>query len=497
PFINCINCGPRYSIIQGIPYDRPQTTMRRFVMCEACRAEYENPQDRRFHAQPNACEQCGPQVVWETGGEQREKGIKAICEAAGVLRQGGIVAVKGLGGFHLACRADDAAAVARLRERKGREAKPFALMVEDLAAARSIVAVDETSARLLTGWRAPILLLPRLESSMVAPNVAPGIPRLGVMLAYTPLHVLLLRELPGIPMIMTSANPSEEPLCKDNDEARVRMAEIADGFLMHNRDIARRVDDSVVLYDELRKTEIAVRRSRGYVPQPFYITDKQRFSQDGILAFGGDLKAVLAIAHDDQLVLSEHLGDLENPQALRNYLTTLELFKAIVDIEPKWGGCDLHPGYFSMREAHRIFRQREGQLIGIQHHHAHVEAVRVEYALEGPLLGLAVDGTGYGLDKTIWGGEILLSTGAQFERPGHLHPFYLPGGDQSAREVWRTGISLLVEAGVSHDDIVQCVRQRGGEDYQAEILLGLLAKKRGGVFCSSLGRLFDGAGWLI
>ncbi|HSM23055.1 MAG TPA: carbamoyltransferase HypF, partial [Rubrivivax sp.] len=497
PFTNCTNCGPRFSIIQALPYDRPNTTMRGFVMCPACQAEYDSPLDRRFHAQPNACPVCGPRlaVIGEqlsANGEQsdtetdhRSPITDHLQTAANALRAGQIVAVKGLGGFHLMVDAGNAEAVARLRQRKQRYEKPLALMVKDLAAARRLVEIDEQAAALLASAEAPIVLLPRRANAPVAANVAPGNPTLGVMLAYTPLHHLLLdavvarsetghseavaRSETGHStekighsieaLVATSGNLSDEPICTDNEEAVQRLGHIADLFLVHDRPIERHVDDSVAWIVEGQPR--LLRRARGYAPLPVLLARPA----PTILAVGAHLKNTVALSVGRQVFISQHIGDLETAEALAAFQRVIADFLRLYEAEPVAIAHDMHPDYLSTRwavEERERREMRESQmppsedpsfpffpsfpsLVPVQHHHAHLAACLAENGATGPALGVTWDGTGYGLDGTIWGGEFLLGDAADFTRVAHLRPFRLPGGEAAVKAPRRVALALLWE----------------------------------------------------
>ncbi len=495
PFINCTNCGPRYSIIQAVPYDRPNTTMARFVMCPACQAEYDDPANRRFHAQPNACPVCGP-YVWLTDLQGQEVSGDAIRVCAEWLRCGAVVAVKGLGGFHLACCADDDRAVARLRKRKWREAKPLAMMVPSLEAARELVEMDEASAAELTGIVRPIVLMPQRDETPISRLVAPNGDYFGIMLPYTPLHHLLFAEGLG-PLVMTSANPAEEPLCCENGEARLRLAGIADAFLLHNREIERRVDDSVVMAMGSATAScralppvMPIRRARGYVPAPIPL---QAEAPEPILAVGGELKATICLFSGCEAVLSEHLGELSNPAAYRNFVQTIERFKALLRAEPRLVAHDLHPDYVATRYA----RGLKLEATAVQHHHAHVVSCMADNGISGRVVGLSCDGTGYGLDGTIWGCEVLICDEADFERAGHLDCFPLLGGDAGARETWRPAAGLLHEAFGTHWREQAWFALRRVDEQAVAMADRRLAHPRRAPLTSSLGRLFDAAAFLL
>jgi hydrogenase maturation protein HypF len=448
PFINCTNCGPRYTIVERIPYDRPNTTMADFPMCELCARQYGDPADRRFHAQPVACPRCGP-GVWlvDTHGKQ------ILCDdpiatGAQMLLQGRIVAIKGLGGFHLACRADDEHVVVRLRRRKGRDAKPFAVMVGDIAAAETLCEVGQEARRLLTGPLRPIVLLKARPGVSIASSVAGGLGTLGLMLPYTPLHHLLFsHRLP--PLVMTSGNYSDEPLVKDNDAAIAHLGAIADAILLHNRRIQRRIDDSVVQAVGGGNTMV-LRRARGYSPQPV------RLAVGGgraatILAVGAELKNTICLLKGDRAVLSEHIGDLSDGRTYRHFISTIDHLEALFGIEPTAIAADMHPAYLSTRYA--LSRHR-GQLAGraavpivrVQHHHAHIASCLAEWGRTGPAIGIACDGTGYGDDGAVWGCEILQADLRSYQRLGHLRYLPLPGGDAAAKETFRPALAALHQA---------------------------------------------------
>jgi hydrogenase maturation protein HypF len=479
PFINCTNCGPRFTIIRDVPYDRPQTTMAGFEMCTRCAAEYHDPADRRFHAQPVCCPDCGPTLRLQApthpadlhpalggdpdpafsgrsdpalgdgprpalgGGSNPAPGPApggsglagggVIGGAVAVLRGGGVLAVKGLGGYHLAVDAANEEAAAALRARKHREDKPFALMVADLAAARRLCEVDEAAADLLTGQARPIVLLPRRPDAHVAAAVAPGNRELGIMLPYTPLHHLLLDEFAG-PMVLTSGNVSDEPIAFTDEDALARLAGIADAFLTHDRPIHVRTDDSVVR--PFRGRAMPVRRSRGFVPQPIPVAATFRRP---VLACGAELKNTFCLAKDDKAVVSHHVGDLENFQTLTSFTQGIEHFRRLFDIDPQVVAYDLHPEYLSTKYALGL----DAELCGVQHHHAHIASCLADNGAEGPVIGVAFDGTGYGTDGTIWGGEFLLADLAEFQRAGHLAPVPMPGGAAAIRQPWRMAASYL------------------------------------------------------
>jgi hydrogenase maturation protein HypF len=442
PFTNCTNCGPRFSIIEALPYDRPNTAMKGFTMCEQCQAEYQNPRDRRFHAQPNACPACGPHVeLWESTGRRVSAHRAAILRAARALRAGAIVAVKGLGGFHLLVAAGDEVAVRRLRERKHREEKPLALMFPSLESVRQQCEVSEQEERLLRSPEAPIVLLRRRQrgealeaDSAVAASVAPGNPCLGVMLPYTPLHHLLLASVRR-PVVATSGNRSDEPICTDEHEALGRLAGIADLFLAHNRPIVRHVDDSMVRI--VLGRELVLRRARGFAPLPIPCPPPPRPT----LAVGAQLKNTVALATGGQVFLSQHIGDLETAPALGAFRRVIGDLERLYDARPEVVVADAHPDYTSSRQA----RAAGLPVLAVQHHYAHALACMAENELAPPVLGVSWDGTGYGPDNTIWGGEFLRITADSYRRVGHLRTFRLPGGDKAVQEPRRAALGLLYE----------------------------------------------------
>ncbi|MCF7823573.1 MAG: carbamoyltransferase HypF [Candidatus Marinimicrobia bacterium] len=432
PFINCTNCGPRYTIIDNIPYDRPFTSMKHFPLCPACKSEYENPGDRRFHAQPNACPECGP-LVWLCDSQNRPLPARdPIREAIRLLEQSNILAIKGLGGFHLAVDAKNQAAVARLRKAKGRDEKPFALMVRDLSTADKYVILNTAVRETLTSIQAPILLAQARPDNDLANNIAPGSDRLGIMLPYTPLHHLLLNEALDV-LVMTSANFSEEPICIENEEALSRLSGMADYFLFHNRDIYLRSDDSVVT--EMAGSIRPLRRSRGYAPRPVFLKQKG----PSVLAVGGELKNTVAISKDEKVFLSQHIGDLENLEAYEFFQLTISHLKRIFEIEPELIVHDLHPEYLSTKWA----REQSMPTLPVQHHYSHMASCMAENDLNEPVIGIILDGTGYGTDGTIWGGEILIGDLNGFQRKAYFDPMPLPGGEAAIKAPWRTGLSYL------------------------------------------------------
>ena len=492
PFTNCTNCGPRYTIIRDVPYDRPKTTMEQFAMCPACQAEYEDPANRRFHAEPNACPNCGPGLALLNAAEMAS-GIRpefaagpetrAILERTRrLLEQGEILAIKGLGGFHLACDASCDRAVGLLRERKRRNGKAFAIMARDIEAAERLCVVTPADQMLLLGARRPIVLLPRRESAQISYQVAPGNTRLGVMLPYTPLHHLLFEETRFDALVMTSGNLSEEPIVSRNREAWPRLHTLADHFLLHNRDIQTRVDDSVIQSFEGR--EYPVRRSRGYAPDPVDLG----MPVHEILACGGELKNTMCLTKDHYAILSQHIGDLENLETMEFFRETLGHLQRFFRIAPVAVAHDLHPNYLSTR-----FALEESGLrpIGVQHHHAHIASCMADNGIQGTVIGVAFDGTGYGTDSQIWGGEFLVCDFSGFERRGHLAYVPLAGGDSAVRQPWRSALAYLEAAFGSDAASLPLPLFREISAKQIAFVSKMIARQIQVVQTSSCGRLFD------
>lgn len=511
PFITCTNCGPRWTIVTGIPYDRPLTTMAGFPLCPACEAEYRNPLDRRFHAQPIACLDCGPQLSLLPYHDE------PLEQAVALLQQGLIVAVKGLGGYHLAVDAANDEAVARLRERKKRDEKPFAVMVPDLAGARQLACLTELEERLLAGPEAPIVIVHRRYSRDIIPNrttdsghvpgisrlVAPGSRWIGLMLGYTPLHQLLFQgqgsggkgqensfdstlapcPLPLI-LVMTSANASDEPMIADDEEAERKLCGIADAILSHNRPIQIRTDDSVVRVFEGKP--LFYRRSRGYVPCPVSLP----FDADSILAVGAELKNTVCLTRGNQAFLSQHIGDLQNEATYRTFQQTIAHLAQIMEIKPKLVACDQHPDYLSTR-----FAEETGlPLVRVQHHHAHLAACMAENGLAGEVIGVIFDGTGLGDDGTVWGGEFLAGGYQEVQRRGHLRQVRLPGGDRAARESWRMVLAWLYDRLGEQVWSLPVLPQRAVDEQK--LLIAMLERGINSPLTSSIGRLFDAAALL-
>ncbi len=473
PFINCTNCGPRFTIVERTPYDRPETTMRPFRMCPTCQAEYDNPDDRRFHAQPNACPVCGPEV------SSIPDSTDPIHDARRRVAAGEIVAVKGLGGFHLGCDATSDAAVTLLRERKGRVDKPFAVMVADLATARSIAEIGPDEARLLTSRERPIVLLAKRPNTMVSDFVAPGNGHVGIMLPYTPLHDLLIA--PGDVWVMTSGNLAEEPIASGNDEAADRLDSLADAFVIHSRDISAPCDDSVVRV--LDGAEYPIRRSRGYAPFPVPLP----FEVPSILATGGELKATFCLAAGRDGFMSQHIGDMENLETLDAFTRAVDHFIDLFRIEPETIAADLHPGYLSTKwaEHHNL------PVVKVQHHHAHIASVMAEHGITESVIGFAFDGTGYGTDGTVWGGEVLVADYEGFDRVAHLAPVSLPGGDTAVRHPAKMALSHLRSAGIPWGEDLPPVRYYS--EIERRAIETQIKRAINTVPTTSMGRLFDAA----
>jgi hydrogenase maturation protein HypF len=489
PFTNCTNCGPRMTIIKRIPYDRPHTSMAVFPMCPACESEYTDPADRRFHAQPNACPQCGPKISWhDCGGKKLSQGNEQCLHlCARALKEGKIVAVKGLGGFHLAVNAYSDKAVHRLREKKHRYGKPLAVMAVDLAAAEKIGHIDARERQLLLSKERPIVLV-RKKHDILSDELSPGIRELGIMLPYTPLHHLLF-AMPGCPdvLVMTSGNLSDEPICTGNRDALDKLGPIADFFLLHNRDIVTRVDDSVVRV-AAGKTRM-IRRSRGYVPMP--ITVKKH--NGTLLACGAELKNTFCLTRPGESFVSQHIGDLKGPENMVFFEESIHYMQDVLEITPERIACDLHPDYLSSHYA----ACRDLPCIEVQHHYAHTGAIMAEHDLSA---GIAVifDGAGLGSDGTVWGGEFFYANGANFQRVAHLKPFSLPGGDRATREIWRLGLALLTGCGWNIEDTAALPEPLQNISRQARIALwSMIKKKINSPQSSSVGRLFDGVASLL
>jgi len=491
PFTNCTNCGPRFSIIEELPYDRPKTTMKRFTQCDRCCAEYDDPLDRRFHAQPNACPDCGPRLrMWNAAGDVLADGETALVETVKALGRGSVIALKGLGGFQLLVDARSEDAVRTLRQRKLREEKPLAVLFPSIDDVREHCHLAETEERILTGPEAPITLLRRRSpDDGIAPAVAPGNPFLGVMLPYTPLHHLLMRDA-GYPIVATSGNLSDEPICTDEHEAVERLGTIADLFVVHDRPIARHVDDSVVRVVAGRPQ--VLRRARGFAPLPIVLPAGKPMAP--MVAVGAHLKNSVAISLGRQIFISQHIGDLDSEPARDAFRRVIDDLGRLWDLEPRAVVCDEHPDYVSTRYA----TESGSRVLRCQHHYAHVLACMAENEVTAPALGVSWDGTGLGSDGTIWGGEFLLAKGQSFERVAHLRTFRLPGGESAIKQPWRTAIGLLYE--IYGDDLFEMADLaplRGRPQRELDLLRTVLRRGVNAPVTSSAGRLFDAVSALL
>ncbi len=501
PFTNCTNCGPRFTIIYDIPYDRPNTSMSMFKMCPECQVEYQDPSNRRFHAQPIACPTCGPKIWFEqyksSDGDKTTSviqiGEEAIQRTRKLILGGKILAIKGLGGFHLACNAKDQTAVSELRNRKLRVSKPFAVMMSDAETVSRHCHANEAELALLESPAHPIVLLRKRSTSMIAGNVAPGQRTIGVMLPYTPLHSLLLEKEKGYPdaLVMTSGNFTDEPICTDNTDARIRLANLADAYLMHDREIHIRTDDSVVrVYN---KEIYPIRRSRGYTPLPVMLP----WSVLPILATGSELKNVFCVTNNNYAFLSHHIGDLENYETLKSFEDGIAHFERLFRVKPEVIASDLHPNYLATRYA--VERtEREGiPSIGVQHHHAHIASLMAEHGFVGtrPVIGVSFDGSGYGDDGAIWGGEFLIADYSGYKRAAHLRYFPLPGGDTSIRRPARTALSLLYALNLEWNDAVAPSNDLSPSEHK--VLRSQLENRINSPLTSSIGRFFDAAAALV
>jgi len=493
PFINCTNCGPRYSIVKTIPYDRPNTTMSAFRMCQRCAQQYGDVGDRRFHAQPVACPTCGPSIrLTDPAGRTLRTGTdEVIAETAKLLRAGEIVAVKGIGGFHLAVDALNNEAVLRLRRRKRRDHKPFALMTDRVEKMREYALVDRAAEDVLKSPRAPIVLLPKKEDAPIAPAVAEGVSTFGFMLCYAPLHHLLFAEGLDV-LVMTSANISDEPLICRDEVALRRLGDVADVFLMHDREIYRQVDDSIVHF--VGDTPVPLRRARGYVPTPIIM---EMSSEQDVLATGADLKNTFCLVKQNQLILSEHIGDLEDAEVYRHYVGSIEHLRKLFEVEPQVVACDLHPGYLSTRYAQSL---AGAQIVQVQHHWAHIASVLAEHGRQGPVIGLECDGTGYGTDGAIWGCECMIASLTAFERFGHLDYYPLVGADRASREAIRPLLSLLKQAygeDFRLEEFDWLLERLETDEARARMVLEQIDRRLNAVDTSSLGRVFDAVAALL
>jgi len=495
PFANCTNCGPRFTIVRDVPYDRPATTMAGFPICARCRAEYEDPADRRFHAEPNACPDCGPRAELRDGGTWSVLADPAagdpIEATARALLAGRIVAVKGIGGYHLAARADDEAAVAALRSRKHREDKPFAVLVASLDAARALVELTGADERHLTGPRRPIVVARARPGAPIAPSVAPASADLGVMLPYSPLHHLLAGDA-GVPLVLTSGNVSDEPIAFEDDDARERLAAIADLFLLHDRPIHVRTDDSVLrtLDPDVRAEPLLIRRSRGYVPEALELPA----DAPPLLATGAELKSTFCVARGRRAWVSHHIGDLRNFETLSAFRSGVAHFERLFAVAPRLVAHDLHPDYLSTRFA---LERDDLEPLAVQHHHAHLAAALAEHGQRGPAVGAIFDGAGHGPDGTVWGGELLVGALDGYERAGSLFPVRLPGGDAATREPWRMACAWLAAA-LGRDDppLPATLSGQVGETHW-ERVAELVRSGVSAPITSSIGRLFDAVAAIV
>ena len=493
PFINCTNCGPRYSIVKTIPYDRPNTTMSVFKMCGRCAAQYTDVNDRRFHAQPVACAACGPQIrlTDSTGRTITAQTEKVISEAARLLWAGKIVAVKGIGGFHLAADALNSRAVQRLRRRKKRDHKPFAMMTDSIEQVKEYAIVSRAAEQLLSSPQSPIVLLPKKPDSPIAPSVAQDVDTYGFMLCYAPLHYLLFAQNIKV-LVMTSGNISEEPLICNNEKALERLGDIADAFLVHDREIYRQVDDSILHI--VAEQPAFLRRARGYVPTPILM---EKSCRRDIFAAGADLKNTFCFAKQNQLICSEHIGDLEDAEVYHHYIDSIEHLRGLFEVEPKIVACDLHPGYLSTRYA---LSKPDVKIIQVQHHWAHIASVLVEHGLEGPVIGLAADGTGYGTDGAIWGCECLIASLEKFERFGRLSYYSLAGGDKASKQAVRPALSLIKQAYGGKFTLAEfdwLLSRIEPDNSRLQMISEQLDKGVNCVESSSLGRVFDAVAALL
>ncbi|MFO7665502.1 MAG: carbamoyltransferase HypF [Desulfobacterales bacterium] len=487
PFINCTNCGPRYTIIDDIPYDRPNTSMKHFKMCDRCQAEYDDPGNRRFHAQPNACHDCGPFLTLYDNNRKIIDCKNPVEVAAELLKHGHIVAIKGLGGFHLAADAKNDKAVCTLRKRKLREEKPFAIMSLDIERIKRFAFVEPGEEILLLSYRRPIVLLKKKEPNPLSPEISPQNKYFGTMLPYTPLHYLLMRH-DFTALVMTSGNRSEEPISIDNEDAFGRFSDIADFYLTHNRDIYLRSDDSII-----KRTAGAtrfIRRSRGYIPEPVFLNRNIK----PVLACGAELKNTVCITKDDKAFVSQHIGDLENLSTLDFFELTIRHMKRILDVDPEIVACDLHPDYLSTKYA---LSQKNVKVVRVQHHHAHIAGCMAENMIDGPVIGLSFDGTGYGEDGRIWGGEILIAEKSRFTRAAHISYIPMPGSAAAIKEPWRMAASYLYDAfGEEIWGLDIPVLKETGRD-KIRFIIDMISKKINSPETSSLGRLFDGVSTII
>ncbi|KPK36863.1 MAG: carbamoyltransferase HypF [Nitrospira bacterium SG8_35_1] len=488
PFTNCTNCGPRYTIIQSLPYDRKNTSMKSFVMCPDCEKEYTLASFRRFHAQPNACHECGPWItLHDCDGQLSSEKSNALEKVTNLIRKGYIIAVKGIGGYHLVCDAESNEAVQRLRERKQREEKPMAVMFPDLDSIMKEAVITPIEARALASIERPIVIVRKKDESTLAPSVSPDNSTVGVFLPYTPLHHLIARKLKK-PVVATSANVSDDPIVKDEPDAFARLSKIADYFLTHNRDIIRQCDDSVVRI--IAERQVPIRRSRGFAPLPIQVPFQFR---KPVLALGPSMNNTIAAGIDNKVYLSQHIGDLDSPLAIEFYEETIHDFLRLLDIQPEIVVSDLHPGYYSTKFGEKHFDRK---LVRVQHHFAHILSCLTDNSVpeETEVIGFAFDGTGYGPDGTVWGSEVFIASYSGFKRAYHLRPFRLPGGDRSVREPCRTALSLLYE---TFGDAALNIRHNPLSDKEKSFLIEMIKKEVHSPVTTGMGRLFDGVASLI
>lgn len=497
PFINCTNCGPRYTLVKDIPYDRPLTTMQPFPMCEVCEREYLDPTDRRFHAQPNACPICGP-TVWLIDAKNCEwtsfletspsAGKAAIASFHSSIERQEIVAIRGVGGFHLTCAAESSAAIATLRKRKGRVDKPLAVMVADIQSARQYAFVSEEEERLLTSRQRPIVLLKRKRGNNLSELIAPGNNTLGVLLPYSPLHAMLVERKP---LVMTSGNVSDEPIARTNREAFERLMPLADAFLLHNREIHAACDDSVVRV--FQGGELPIRRSRGFAPLPIRCRD----NMPNVLAVGGELKATFCLTSGSQAYLSPHIGDMGNLETLDAFQRNVDHFQTLFRLSPEIVACDMHPGYASSQWARELAQSKGLKLLEVQHHHAHIASVLAEhkYDPDKSVIGISFDGTGYGADGAVWGGEVLLASCREYRRWAHLNYVPLPGGDAGIKHPYRSALAHLWAVKLPWDERLPCVADT--TKYELDLLRVQLQREINCPRTSSVGRLFDAVAALV
>jgi hydrogenase maturation protein HypF len=484
PFTNCTNCGPRFTIIEDIPYDRPNTTMQEFKMCPRCEQEYHDPLNRRFHAQPNVCPECGPKLELADATGKPIKCADVVKKASELLKDGKILAIRGLGGFQLACDATNQTAVNLLRERKHRTAKPFAVMIMAIDDVKKHCRISANEIKLLESPQSPIVLLQwNNKGSNIAPVVAPDLKYMGMMLPYTPLHHLLLHEV-GVPLVLTSGNLSEEPIAKDNEEALVRLKGIADYFLLHNRGIYARYDDSVYMVEESKS--VAVRRARGYAPYPIHLP----FQSKQILACGAELKNTFCLTRGDHAFVSQHIGDMENEETLEYFENTIELYKRLFRIDPEVIACDMHPEYLPSKYASCIAAENKLPLIPVQHHHAHIVSCMVENGLATPVIGVAFDGVGYGTDGAIWGGEFLVVDWRGFQRTGQFEYVPMPGGAAAIKKPYRMALGYLFSL-LGNDFSLEGLPLAKLNPAETAIIKQQLQKRVNCPLTSSVGRLFD------